>query len=162
MGMSSDEEDDDGLMDTKLSGLDNNNLSPPKHSPASDSGVNLSSINSSMNSNGNVLSPSFDPGLNIKDESRDSMPSSPESEKDCKDGLLDGMDKDGKDYKDLDGKHGKGDGEGGKRRGPRTTIKAKQLETLKSAFNATPKPTRHIREQLAQDTGLNMRVIQVR
>ena len=48
-----------------------------------------------------------------------------------------------------------------KRRGPRTTIKAKQLETLKAAFNATPKPTRHIREQLAQETGLNMRVIQV-
>lgn len=51
---------------------------------------------------------------------------------------------------------------GAKRRGPRTTIKAKQLETLKAAFAATPKPTRHIREQLAQDTGLNMRVIQVR
>ncbi|XP_077995693.1 LIM/homeobox protein Lhx5-like [Glandiceps talaboti] len=50
---------------------------------------------------------------------------------------------------------------GQKRRGPRTTIKAKQLETLKAAFNATPKPTRHIREQLAQETGLNMRVIQV-
>lgn len=51
---------------------------------------------------------------------------------------------------------------GTKRRGPRTTIKAKQLETLKAAFAATPKPTRHIREQLAQETGLNMRVIQVR
>lgn len=49
----------------------------------------------------------------------------------------------------------------GKKRGPRTTIKAKQLEMLKSAFAATPKPTRHIREQLAQETGLNMRVIQV-
>ena len=46
--------------------------------------------------------------------------------------------------------------------GPRTTIKAKQLETLKHAFAQTPKPTRHIREQLAQETGLNMRVIQVR
>jgi len=50
---------------------------------------------------------------------------------------------------------------GNKRRGPRTTIKAKQLEILKSAFAATPKPTRHIREQLAAETGLNMRVIQV-
>ena len=58
-----------------------------------------------------------------------------------------------------DEKSGKG---GAKRRGPRTTIKAKQLETLKAAFAATPKPTRHIREQLAQETGLNMRVIQVR
>ena len=51
---------------------------------------------------------------------------------------------------------------GGKRRGPRTTIKAKQLEILKTAFNQTPKPTRHIREQLAKETGLSMRVIQVR
>ena len=49
----------------------------------------------------------------------------------------------------------------GKRRGPRTTIKAKQLEILKTAFNQTPKPTRHIREQLAKETGLSMRVIQV-
>ncbi|VDO10068.1 unnamed protein product [Brugia timori] len=48
-----------------------------------------------------------------------------------------------------------------KRRGPRTTIKAKQLDTLKAAFASTPKPTRHIREQLAQETGLNMRVIQL-
>jgi len=54
------------------------------------------------------------------------------------------------------------DGPGGtKRRGPRTTIKAKQLEILKLAFDQTPKPTRHIRETLAKDTGLPMRVIQV-
>lgn len=51
---------------------------------------------------------------------------------------------------------------GSKRRGPRTTIKAKQLEVLKNAFAQTPKPTRHIREQLAKETGLPMRVIQVR
>ena len=49
-----------------------------------------------------------------------------------------------------------------KRRGPRTTIKAKQLEVLKTAFSQTPKPTRHIREQLAKETGLPMRVIQVK
>ena len=55
-----------------------------------------------------------------------------------------------------------GENEGnGKRRGPRTTIKAKQLEILKGAFAATPKPTRHMREKLAQETGLSMRVIQV-
>ncbi|XP_045171450.2 LIM/homeobox protein Lhx5-like [Mercenaria mercenaria] len=59
---------------------------------------------------------------------------------------------------DTNGNHS---GPGSKRRGPRTTIKAKQLEVLKAAFNATPKPTRHIREQLATETGLNMRVIQV-
>ncbi|XP_018912338.2 LIM/homeobox protein Lhx5 isoform X2 [Bemisia tabaci] len=50
---------------------------------------------------------------------------------------------------------------GSKRRGPRTTIKAKQLDILKTAFAQTPKPTRHIREQLAKETGLPMRVIQV-
>lgn len=32
---------------------------------------------------------------------------------------------------------------------------------LKNAFSQTPKPTRHIREQLAKETGLPMRVIQV-
>lgn len=59
-------------------------------------------------------------------------------------------------------KDGESNGKSGnKRRGPRTTIKAKQLEVLKASFNATPKPTRHIREQLAAETGLNMRVIQV-
>nr|ACI49225.1 hypothetical protein Csp3_JD05.010 [Caenorhabditis angaria] len=62
---------------------------------------------------------------------------------------------------DMMGKDNSDDSNSAKRRGPRTTIKAKQLETLKSAFAATPKPTRHIREQLAQETGLNMRVIQV-
>ena len=49
----------------------------------------------------------------------------------------------------------------GKRRGPRTTIKAKQLEMLRTIFNQNPKPTRAMREQLAKDTGLAMRVIQV-
>jgi hypothetical protein len=44
---------------------------------------------------------------------------------------------------------------------PRTTITAKQLETLKSAYNSSPKPARHVREQLSQDTGLDMRVVQV-
>ncbi|XP_043685225.1 LIM/homeobox protein Lhx5 isoform X1 [Vespula pensylvanica] len=66
--------------------------------------------------------------------------------------------------KSPDGGAGGGSGDGGagsKRRGPRTTIKAKQLEILKNAFSSTPKPTRHIREQLAKETGLPMRVIQV-
>lgn len=49
----------------------------------------------------------------------------------------------------------------GKRRGPRTTIKPKQLDTLRQAFETAPKPSRHIREELARQTGLNMRVIQV-
>ena len=49
----------------------------------------------------------------------------------------------------------------GKRRGPRTNITAKQLEMLKNVFNSNPKPTRLMREQLAKDTSLSMRVIQV-
>ncbi|XP_076352144.1 LIM/homeobox protein Lhx3-like isoform X2 [Tachypleus tridentatus] len=44
---------------------------------------------------------------------------------------------------------------------PRTTISAKQLETLKTAYDNTSKPARHVREQLSQDTGLDMRVVQV-
>ena len=44
---------------------------------------------------------------------------------------------------------------------PRTTISAKQLETLKQAYQKSPKPARHVREQLAADTGLDMRVVQV-
>eukprot|EP00096_Caligus_rogercresseyi_P005734 TRINITY_DN2172_c0_g2_i1.p1 TRINITY_DN2172_c0_g2~~TRINITY_DN2172_c0_g2_i1.p1 ORF type:complete len:389 (-),score=131.32 TRINITY_DN2172_c0_g2_i1:429-1595(-) len=58
--------------------------------------------------------------------------------------------------KDLDE-----NGKENKRRGPRTTIKAKQFEVLKTVFSQTPKPTRLMREQLAKETGLPMRVIQV-
>jgi hypothetical protein len=92
-----------------------------------------------------------------------------DSENDDVDDVEDDDDVDDDDDEDSDhGLNGKGSGckddinnSNGKKRGPRTTIKAKQLEMLKSAFTATPKPTRHIREQLAQETGLNMRVIQV-
>ena len=62
--------------------------------------------------------------------------------------------------KDLDDDEKK-EGKDGRRRGPRTTIKAKQLEVLKNCFDQNPKPTRLMREQLAKDTGLSMRVIQV-
>eukprot|EP00095_Tigriopus_kingsejongensis_P003300 snap_masked-scaffold355_size198070-processed-gene-0.12 protein:Tk03300 transcript:snap_masked-scaffold355_size198070-processed-gene-0.12-mRNA-1 annotation:"lin-11 protein" len=63
---------------------------------------------------------------------------------------------------DSDSEKGKAeDGKDGKRRGPRTTIKAKQLEVLKNVFAQTPKPTRLMREQLAKETSLPMRVIQV-
>ena len=44
---------------------------------------------------------------------------------------------------------------------PRTTITARQMEVLKEAYKTSPKPARHVREQLAQDTGLDMRVVQV-
>ncbi|XP_018114004.1 LIM/homeobox protein Lhx4 [Xenopus laevis] len=52
------------------------------------------------------------------------------------------------------------DSEGGAKR-PRTTITAKQLETLKNAYKNSPKPARHVREQLSSETGLDMRVVQV-
>ena len=70
----------------------------------------------------------------------------------------------GSEEEDEGSKEGEYDGEmakDGKRRGPRTTIKAKQLEVLKTCFDQNPKPTRQVREQLAKDTGLPMRVIQV-
>ncbi|KAI1236486.1 LIM/homeobox protein Lhx4, partial [Lamprotornis superbus] len=51
------------------------------------------------------------------------------------------------------------DSEAGAKR-PRTTITAKQLETLKNAYKNSPKPARHVREQLSSETGLDMRVVQ--
>merc|ERR1712130_914177 len=53
-----------------------------------------------------------------------------------------------------------GDGVDGNKR-PRTTITARQMEVLKNAYKTSPKPARHVREQLAADTGLDMRVVQV-
>nr|XP_021206851.1 LIM/homeobox protein Lhx3 isoform X3 [Bombyx mori] len=66
------------------------------------------------------------------------------------------------DYEAARAKGGDGslDGDAASKR-PRTTITAKQLETLKSAYSSSPKPARHVREQLAHDTGLDMRVVQV-
>jgi len=48
-----------------------------------------------------------------------------------------------------------------RQREPRTTISGPQLNALLSAFSDTPKPSRQAREQLAAQTGLSMRVIQV-
>ncbi|XP_062262440.1 LIM/homeobox protein Lhx1-like [Platichthys flesus] len=89
--------------------------------------------------------------------------SDPSLSPDPQDPQDDGKDSETGHLSDKDGGGNENDEQGavGKRRGPRTTIKAKQLETLKAAFTATPKPTRHIREQLSQETGLTMRVIQV-
>ncbi|XP_034236029.1 LIM/homeobox protein Lhx3 isoform X3 [Thrips palmi] len=64
------------------------------------------------------------------------------------------------DYEAAKSKEGSLDGDQPNKR-PRTTITAKQLETLKVAYNNSPKPARHVREQLSQDTGLDMRVVQV-
>ena len=49
----------------------------------------------------------------------------------------------------------------GNQKRPRTTISAKQLESLKAAYQISPKPSRHVREQLSQETGLEIRVVQV-
>lgn len=51
--------------------------------------------------------------------------------------------------------------DGGSKR-PRTSISAKQLETLKSAYNCSSKPARHVREELSSKTGLDLRVVQVK
>ena len=73
-----------------------------------------------------------------------------------------GSDEEGEGRSTLEGPPEEGEvGKDGKRRGPRTTIKAKQLEILKNCFDQNPKPTRQVREQLAKETGLPMRVIQV-
>lgn len=84
----------------------------------------------------------------------DKFPESPEKS----DNEHDESDKENDDDKDADDKKECKDG---KRRGPRTNITAKQLEMLKNIFQQNPKPTRLIREQLAKDTNLSMRVIQV-
>merc|ERR1711971_655403 len=76
------------------------------------------------------------------------MPESPESQSDSE-------------KEDKEDEDNKKECEDGKRRGPRTTIKAKQLDVLRKVFDQNPKPTRLIREQVAKETGLPMRVIQV-
>ncbi|ELW70875.1 LIM/homeobox protein Lhx4 [Tupaia chinensis] len=64
-------------------------------------------------------------------------------------------------FQRLDGaQQAQDDSEAGAKR-PRTTITAKQLETLKNAYKNSPKPARHVREQLSSETGLDMRVVQV-
>ncbi|CAF1156843.1 unnamed protein product [Adineta ricciae] len=47
------------------------------------------------------------------------------------------------------------------KKGGRTTIKPQQLEILNKAFESCAKPNKSQREQIATDTGLNIRVIQV-
>lgn len=121
----------------------------------------------------NQISMKLENGINTLGENLPSSPHSPDINMNC--GATSGPGSDESvdindniscgDVNENDGdgndNNGNHSGPGSKRRGPRTTIKAKQLEILKAAFNATPKPTRHIREQLASETGLNMRVIQV-
>ncbi|KAH3884864.1 LIM/homeobox protein Lhx3-like [Dreissena polymorpha] len=164
---------------------DSNHLSPEQHNTSLQNNVSRSSNNLSHNSVGLNLSTSKNaaesksdsiisdnyvnteqPG-NIKSEHKDTLSDSCLSPMGTDSQLtVDGNP--GSNCSSIDNndsnnnKDGVANEKGGnKRRGPRTTIKAKQLEVLKASFNATPKPTRHIREQLAAETGLNMRVIQV-
>jgi hypothetical protein len=44
---------------------------------------------------------------------------------------------------------------------PRTILNAAQRKSFKIAFEKSPKPSRKVREQLARDTGLSVRVVQV-
>lgn len=44
---------------------------------------------------------------------------------------------------------------------PRTILTAQQREDFKAAFEITPKPCRKVREQLSNETGLSVRVVQV-
>jgi hypothetical protein len=48
-----------------------------------------------------------------------------------------------------------------KERKKRSSKNNTQLEVLKTAFTKHPKPTRNVREQLATETGLSLREIQV-
>jgi len=156
----SDDDEDENLMSLSMEKEANNN----NHNTSSSTGA--------LNTNGLTLaSPRpttpmtglAPPLLDIKSQ-RPSTPSTTIDDKDPNDseGSVDG-DGEGESRSDNPSESKSPDegGAGSKRRGPRTTIKAKQLEILKNAFSQTPKPTRHIREQLAKETGLPMRVIQV-
>lgn len=154
----------------------NNNINNATFQSLLQSATNLNIIQSNNN---NSLDSNAEKENLLINSSTDSSDLYDNNSKDanCTDNLLDDndfIDSDKDDDSDeeidegcgLNGKHSSSSKDdsnnlNGKKRGPRTTIKAKQLEMLKSAFSATPKPTRHIREQLAQETGLNMRVIQV-
>merc|ERR1712079_933686 len=52
------------------------------------------------------------------------------------------------------------DGRRGPKR-PRTILTAAQRRQFKASFEISPKPCRKVREALAKDTGLSVRVVQV-
>jgi LIM homeobox transcription factor 1 len=52
------------------------------------------------------------------------------------------------------------DGRRGPKR-PRTILTTQQRRAFKASFDVTPKPCRKIREGLAKDTGLSIRIVQV-
>ncbi|XP_059479381.1 LIM/homeobox protein Lhx1 [Neocloeon triangulifer] len=144
LGSASEDEEDEDSKTTSLPPEANNNSSSNNHN------VRGTSPGASLLGGVGAGDLKVDPSLTTPE--KDSLNDS--------EGSLDG-DPETRDSQ-TENKSPDGDGAvGSKRRGPRTTIKAKQLEILKTAFSQTPKPTRHIREQLAKETGLPMRVIQV-
>ncbi|OAF70146.1 LIM homeobox protein 9 [Intoshia linei] len=136
------ENDFQTLYEKKLENLKIN--TPPKNE---DSEINESTVSSFSNCDDHK---SLD-NINITKENKEQYVDN-ETENDAK-SVSNSIDNDGQSINNFKSAL--------KRRGPRTTIKASQLEVLKCAFKNTPKPTRHIREQLALTTGLSMRVIQV-
>lgn len=53
------------------------------------------------------------------------------------------------------------DGRRGPKR-PRTILTTQQRRAFKASFEISPKPSRKVRELLAKDTGLSVRIVQVR
>lgn len=52
------------------------------------------------------------------------------------------------------------DGRRGPKR-PRTILTTQQRRAFKASFEVSPKPCRKVREALAKDTGLSVRIVQV-
>lgn len=53
------------------------------------------------------------------------------------------------------------DGRRGPKR-PRTILNTQQRRAFKASFEVSPKPCRKVRENLAKDTGLSLRIVQVK
>lgn len=53
------------------------------------------------------------------------------------------------------------DGRRGPKR-PRTILNTQQRRAFKASFDVSPKPCRKVRETLAKETGLSLRIVQVR
>lgn len=53
------------------------------------------------------------------------------------------------------------DGRRGPKR-PRTILTTQQRRAFKASFEVSPKPCRKVREALAKETGLSVRIVQVR
>ncbi|KAF4520713.1 hypothetical protein B566_EDAN004832 [Ephemera danica] len=151
LGSASEDEEDDDSKTASLPPEANNNSSSNNHNVSTSPAASLLAAAAAAAAGGD-LKPGDPSVASLSTPEKDSLNDS--------EGSLDG-DPETRDSQ-TENKSPDGDGAvGSKRRGPRTTIKAKQLEILKTAFSQTPKPTRHIREQLAKETGLPMRVIQV-